>query len=66
MFMAAASCRVKSSITAEPTVPTTVKIPLAVLRHRRIWVRRPVALASLTSLERARGSPAVERDRRRA
>ena len=49
-----------------PAAPTATKTAIAVLKQRRIWVRRPVASASLMSLESARGRPAVESVRRKA
>ena len=58
--MSSASCSVKRSIASVPNVPTARNKAMAVLKQRRIWLRRPVALASLMSLLRASGRPAVD------
>ena len=51
-------------MTAKPTSPRAKNIQMAVLNSLRFSFSLPRAWASDTSLERARGRPAVEMDRR--
>ena len=62
--MAAARGSAQKNMRLVPAAPKTTNSHMATLRTLRLWLYLPRARASLTSLLTARGSPAVEMDRR--
>ncbi len=59
-FMVAASQSARKNITRKDAAPRARKITRASRKVLRTWFSRPWASASLTSLDTATGSPAVE------